>query len=470
MFTPEKPNKSRWRKRNIEGRARVKSKTRRNLGHSYIDFKGRQRESKVLGPPCQCKKNCRQLLQETASTIFHAFWDLNSYDEQNTYLFSTVKQIVEGRTTPKRDGRGKHQNRPNKISAERVQSVHDHIKAIPKYVSHYSRKVNPNRVFLNHDLNISTLYKDYYVEWCKERGIAPVKEDRYRRIFCSDYNIGFKLPKSDTCHTCDFLNNQMEANKENLEEFNEFKTQLQLHQTRALAMQDSLKKEVSDNAKNSTCIISFDLQQTLPTPSLTVGPAFYLRKAWTYNLGIHDCVTGKGSMFLWAEPTAKRGSEEIASILLKYLQGISSTKEHLVVFTDNCGGQNKNWVIMSLWLQLVREGFFKSIEHRFLIPGHTHLPSDRDFAIIEKHKRGSRLGSQRTLTDLRRKYNGPLALNDKKIKDLKKLLKYIPPISQQFFVDIVGNTTEAEPGSEQPKEGEEEAEDIDGDDEEVNLD
>ncbi|CAH1961305.1 unnamed protein product [Acanthoscelides obtectus] len=341
------------------------------------------------------------------------FLSVHGLQNSSKRLKLIAQQIVEGRTTPKRDGIGKHQNRPNKISAERVQSVHDHIKAIPKYVSHYSRKVNPNRVFLNHDLNISTLYKDYYVEWCKERGIAPVKEDRYRRIFCSDYNIGFKLPKSDTCHTCDFLNNQMEANKENLEEFNEFKTQLQLHQTRALAMQDSLKKEVSDNAKNSTCIISFDLQQTLPTPSLTVGPAFYLRKAWTYNLGIHDCVTGKGSMFLWAETTAKRGSEEIASILLKYLQ---------------------------------------------------------EFLEVNVGKRGSRLGSQRTLTDLRRKYNGPLALNDKKIKDLKKLLKYIPPISQQFFVDIVGNTIEAEPGSEQPKEGEEEAEDIDGDDEEVNLD
>ncbi|CAH2009675.1 unnamed protein product [Acanthoscelides obtectus] len=75
-----------------------------------------------------------------------------------------------------------------------------------------------------------------------------------------------------------------------------------------------------------------------------------------------------------------------------------------------------------------------------------------EFLEVNVGKRGSRLGSQRTLTDLRRKYNGPLALNDKKIKDLKKLLKYIPPISQQFFVDIVGNTIEAEPGSEQPKE------------------
>lgn len=42
---------------------------------------------------------------------------------------------------------------------------------------------------------------------------------------------------------------------------------------------------------------------------------------------------------------------------------------------------------MSLWLQLIREQKFKSIEHRFLIPGRTHLPPDRDFAAIEKHKK-----------------------------------------------------------------------------------
>nr|CAH7725029.1 unnamed protein product [Callosobruchus chinensis] len=257
MVTPEKPKKSRWRKRNIEGRAKVLldldfSRTGRNLGFSYIDAKGRQREAKVLGPPCQCKKNCRQLFQGTASKIFNSFWDLESrgVTEKTKHVESArhvtnqyfvkvngvdiqickteflslhglqksskrvkliAQQISEGRTTPKRDGRGKHHNRPNKTPTERVQSVHDHIQAIPKYVSHYSRKVNPNRVFLNHDLNISTLYKDYYVEWCKQRGIVPVKEDGYSEIFCSDYNIGFKLPKSDTCHTCDLLNNQIET-------------------------------------------------------------------------------------------------------------------------------------------------------------------------------------------------------------------------------------------------------------------
>ena len=39
---------------------------------------------------------------------------------------------------------------------------------------------------------------------------------------------------------------------------------------------------------------------------------------------------------------------------------------------------------MALWLELVK---FKSITHNFLINGHTHLPSDRDFVLIEKRHR-----------------------------------------------------------------------------------
>lgn len=142
-------------------------------------------------------------------------------------------------------------------------------------------------------------------------------------------------------------------------------------------MQANLKQEVEENKNNKTKdLISFDLKQTLPTPLLTVGPAFYLRKAWTYNLGIHDCINGKGRMYMWPETVAQRDSAEIASVILKYIQNKPSLSENLV-FTDNCGGQNKNWFVMGLWMQLVREKKYKSIEHRFLIPGHTHLPSGR---------------------------------------------------------------------------------------------
>lgn len=49
-------------------------------------------------------------------------------------------------------------------------------------------------------------------------------------------------------------------------------------------MQDLMKKDV-DAAKSSNFknVITFDVQKALPTPNLTVGPAFYLRKLWTYN-------------------------------------------------------------------------------------------------------------------------------------------------------------------------------------------
>lgn len=107
-----------------------------------------------------------------------------------------------------------------------------------------------------------------------------------------------------------------------------------------------------------------------------------------YNLGIYDGKTGKSYMNMWTEDVAKRGSDEIASCLLKYIKEHPPTpNKHLIVFTDNCGGQNKDWTIMALWLHLVRTKVYKSIEHRFLVAGHTHLPCDRDFAAIEKHKK-----------------------------------------------------------------------------------
>ena len=40
--------------------------------------------------------------------------------------------------------------------------------------------------------------------------------------------------------------------------------------------------------------LAFDLQQSLPTPKLTCGPAFDKRKIWTLNEGVHDLGTDTG--------------------------------------------------------------------------------------------------------------------------------------------------------------------------------
>lgn len=112
-----------------------------------------------------------------------------------------VEQIKSGAGTPKSDGRGRHKNRKNQISDEIVDK--QHIESIPTYQSHYSRESNPNKLYFDCNLNISTLYKDYYKDWCTQNDYAAASEDKYRRVFCTNYNIGFKVPRTDTCKTCD---------------------------------------------------------------------------------------------------------------------------------------------------------------------------------------------------------------------------------------------------------------------------
>lgn len=194
------------------------------------------------------------------------------------------------------------------------------------------------------------------------------------------------MPKSDTCRVCDELTikiNQADQEEEN----KKLTTQHRLHLAKAKGMQDSLKVEVErarNNPELGLAVLSMDLQQALPTPKLSCGPAFYKRKLWTFNFSIHNCVTDQGFMFMWDETTANRGSDEIGSSILKYIEHLPQECKHIVVYSDNCPGQNKNWNITALWIHLIRSKRFESIEHRFLVAGHTHLPSDRDFAKIEK--------------------------------------------------------------------------------------
>lgn len=75
-----------------------------------------------------------------------------------------------------------------------------------------------------------------------------MSEDKYRRIFCTSYNIGFKVPKSDTCKTCDSLAASIQALKppQDDQEIALLTREKDLHQLRASAMKDQLKKETVD--------------------------------------------------------------------------------------------------------------------------------------------------------------------------------------------------------------------------------
>ncbi len=64
--------------------------------------------------------------------------------------------------------------------------------------------------------------------------------------------------------------------------------------------------------------------------------------------------------------------------------------KHLEIWCDNCVGQNKNRMVLIMILFLVLKGYYEIIDLKFLVSGHSYMPCDRDFDVIEKRKRVSK--------------------------------------------------------------------------------
>lgn len=87
---------------------------------------------------------------------------------------------------------------------------------------------------------------------------------------------------------------------------------------------------------------------------------------------------------MWHEACAKRGSLEISSFVYDYLKEYCNTGKKVVFYSDNCSGQNKNQVLLSMYLYAVKTFTIPSITHKYLIVGHTQNEGDVMHSLIEK--------------------------------------------------------------------------------------
>lgn len=166
--------------------------------------------------------------------------------------------------------------------------------------------------------------------------------------------------------------------------------QWDVHKRKAERAYHQLREDTAKSQSDPNMdMVTFDLQQSLPTPMLTVNVVYYKRQLWTYNLGIHCCATGATFMHMWNESQASRGSQEVDSCLLTYLREHSTAATHLTLYSDSCGGQNRNIDIVCLLLHIVGSADFSYnvIDHKFMISGHSFLPNDHDFGGIEQASR-----------------------------------------------------------------------------------
>lgn len=147
----------------------------------------------------------------------------------------------------------------------------------------------------------------------------------------------------------------------------------------------------------------FDLQAVLQSPRGDTSAFYYKSKLNSYNFTItllnkkveaqmKDSYTDVHCYF-WNETDAKRGANEIGSCLLDCFErlcceaGVSASNSdglNLIMYSDNCCGQNKNKYIVALYLYAVTHLNIESITHKFLIKGHTQNEGDNIHSLIEK--------------------------------------------------------------------------------------
>lgn len=99
-----------------------------------------------------------------------------------------------------------------------------------------------------------------------------------------------------------------------------------------------------------------------------------------------------GHCFLWDETNGKKGSVEIATCLLKYIGTLNPPIEHLVLYADTCGGQNRNQnVLASMFFAVNRRSNPQIIDLKFMESGHSYLEADSIHATIERARKAKKL-------------------------------------------------------------------------------
>lgn len=92
-----------------------------------------------------------------------------------------------------------------------------------------------------------------------------------------------------------------------------------------------------------------------------------------FNLTISNANKQETTCYFWHEGLANRGAIEIGSCVYKYLEQIAFEKPgcDVIIYSENSCGQQKNRFVFAIYYYAVTRLNINSIQHNFLIRGHT---------------------------------------------------------------------------------------------------
>lgn len=293
--------------------------------------------------------------------------------------FETIRlKLLNGESLT--DKRGQHGNHRVKLTENVKKMIHEHCYSIPHSQSHYEHEKSNLLYFENPDLNMTKMYKlfvQYYTDQTGDTN-APIEESYYCKYFNHNVGFSFSTPRTDVCDYC--LMAEKNSEMKNSEEFKRHKELFELYK--------ELKKEMLISYDGVLCC-EFDFGQNLALPKLPCSDQFYKRLLWLYVFNVHIHGPSQRSyMYTFMEGFVKKGSNSVSNMVLHAIeqefQFDCYNKIHL--FSDSCGGQNKNYALVKL-LSLLARHLQVEIDHLYPVRGHSYNQCDRNFGMYGQKKK-----------------------------------------------------------------------------------
>lgn len=277
-----------------------------------------------------------------------------------------------------KDNRERHSKHPT-VQETIKDSVRQHINSFHRIESHYLR-AQTTREFIDGSLTLAQMYR-YYKEEQVERKLPFATKCMYDTIFNTEFNIAFFQPKKDQCSVCETYKNSNEEEKEKM------KSKYDVHIKNKKKSREEKERDICMSRKDSNTIVAcFDLQAVLPTPSGDISTFYYKCRLNCFNFTIFEIISKKGYCYFWHEAIASRGANDIATCLMHYLSALPADTD-VIFYSDNCVGQNKNRIVVSMYLYAMCHTKINSITHKYLTVGHTQNESDSMHSVIEMAKK-----------------------------------------------------------------------------------
>ena len=332
-----------------------------------------------------------------------------------------------------KDQRGLHPPK-HKLTDIDLSHVIAHIKKYKPCISHYQREHSPHRLFLPSELDIVEMHQDFVNE-CEETGRRSVPYLSYWRQV-KIMKISFSDLGCEECEICDeYLIHIAEKTKENVDSADIIRKKSRKAISGELTSTEkseeaentppdatatskdvssqvkscsddcticskykihkelyalSLKKYDEDKERSLTdksiIFLSADLQKIILLPRLPgYKVCLFTSRLITFNMtfaplgkkGVHHEFNPVG--ILWHEEIAGRKDENISSAFYKIIQHHQfRDSSDWVLWTDNCGGQNKCWTLFTMFVSLVNrsDNDIQSITIKYLTVGHSFMSAD----------------------------------------------------------------------------------------------